>query len=101
MSYAGRDFMTAISDKNFAGYRTALIWYLATFALAVPVGVFYRWMEERLALLWRESLSEHLIERYFNNRAYYRLRGADAVDNPDQRIGEDVRLFTTKSLTFF
>ena len=100
MSYAGRDFMTAISDKNFDGYYKALVWYLATFALAVPIGVYYRWMEERLALLWRESLSEFLIERYFNNRAYYRLRGAEAVDNPDQRIGEDVRLFTSKSLTF-
>lgn len=101
MSYAGRDFMTAISQKNFDGYWIALYWYLGTFVLAVPIGVYYRWMEERLGLMWRESLSEHLIERYFNNRAYYRLRGGDAVDNPDQRIGEDVRLFTTKSLTFF
>src|SRR4051794_607660 len=40
MSYAGRDFMTAISDKDFAGYRKSLIWYLATFALAVPIGVY-------------------------------------------------------------
>jgi putative ATP-binding cassette transporter len=100
MSYAGRDFMTAISEKDAPAYHRALIWYLCTFALAVPIGVFYRWMEERLSLLWRESLSEHLIERYFHNRAYYRMRGTDALDNPDQRIGEDVRLFTTKSLTF-
>jgi putative ATP-binding cassette transporter len=100
MSYAGRDFMTAISEKDAPGYHRALIWYLCTFAIAVPIGVFYRWMEERLSLLWRESLSEHLIERYFHNRAYYRMRGTEELDNPDQRIGEDVRLFTTKSLTF-
>src|SRR5690349_20133072 len=96
MSYAGRDFMTAISKKDVAGYWKYMGLYLATFALAVPVGVYYRWLEERLALLWRESLAEHLIERYFNNRAYYRLRGLDAIDNPDQRIAEDVRLFTSK-----
>jgi vitamin B12/bleomycin/antimicrobial peptide transport system ATP-binding/permease protein len=100
MSYAGRDFMTAIANKDAPAYHRALLWYLGTFALAVPIGVFYRWMEERLSLLWRESLSEHLIERYFHNRAYYRMRGTDALDNPDQRIGEDVRLFTTKSLVF-
>ncbi|HYB98628.1 MAG TPA: ABC transporter ATP-binding protein/permease [Candidatus Limnocylindrales bacterium] len=100
MSYAGRDFMTAISKKDVEGYWRYLGLYLASFALAVPIGVYYRWMEERLALLWRESLAEHLIERYFNNRAYYRLRGQDAIDNPDQRISEDVRLFTSKSLTF-
>lgn len=100
MSYAGRDFMTAISKKDVDGYWKYMGLYLATFALAVPVGVYYRWLEERLALLWRESLAEHLIERYFNNRAYYRLRGQEAIDNPDQRIAEDVKLFTQKSLTF-
>jgi vitamin B12/bleomycin/antimicrobial peptide transport system ATP-binding/permease protein len=100
MSYVARDFMTSISRKDAAGYWKYLILYLATFALAVPTGVYYRWTEERLALLWRESLAGHLIERYFNNRAYYRLRGQDFIDNPDQRIAEDVRLFTSKSPTF-
>jgi len=100
MSYAGRDFMTAIIQKKPADYWMALVWYLGTFALAVPIGVFYRWVEERLALLWREWMAQHLVKRYFNNRAYFRLRGSDSVDNPDQRISEDVRNFTTSSLSF-
>ncbi len=100
MSYAGRDFMTAIIRKNPAAYWVALGWYLGTFALAVPIGVFYRWVEERLALLWREWMAQHLVKRYFNNRAYFRLRGSESVDNPDQRISEDVRNFTTSSLSF-
>jgi putative ATP-binding cassette transporter len=100
MSYAGRDFMTALTRKDTLAYWPALGWYLATFALAIPVGVYYRWVEERLALLWREWMAQHLVKRYFNNRAYYRLRGTDSVDNPDQRISEDVRNFTTSSLSF-
>jgi putative ATP-binding cassette transporter len=100
MSYAGRDFFTAIERKQPAAYWVALAWYLGTFALAVPIGVFYRWVEERLALLWREWMAQHLVKRYFNNRAYFRLRGSESVDNPDQRISEDVRNFTTSSLAF-
>lgn len=100
MSYAGRDFFTAIERKQPAAYWSALAWYLGTFALAVPIGVYYRWLEERLALLWREWMAQHLVKRYFNNRAYFRLRGAESVDNPDQRISEDVRNFTTSSLSF-
>ena len=100
MSYAGRDFMTAISDKNPAAYWKALGWYLGTFALAVPIGVYYRWIEERLALLWREWMAQHMVKRYFNNRAYYRLRSSQSVDNPDQRISEDIRNFTVSSLSF-
>jgi vitamin B12/bleomycin/antimicrobial peptide transport system ATP-binding/permease protein len=100
MSYAGRDFMTAISQKNTTAYWTALAWYLGSFALAVPVGVYYRWVEERLALLWREWMAQHMVKRYFNNRAYFRLRGSTTVDNPDQRISEDIKNFTVSSLSF-
>jgi len=100
MSYAGRDFMTAIARKDPAAYWAALGWYLGTFCLAIPIGVFYRWIEERLALLWREWMAQHLVKRYFNNRAYYRLRSSQTVDNPDQRISEDIRNFTISSLSF-
>jgi putative ATP-binding cassette transporter len=100
LSYAGRDFFTAIAKMDPRAYWRALCWYLGTFALAVPIGVYYRWMEERLALLWREWLAQHLIKRYFNNRAYYRLRGSASIDNPDQRISEDARNFTISSLSF-
>ncbi len=100
MSYTARDFMTAIAKKNADEYWRLLGLYLGTFALAVPLGVYYRWTEQRLALLWREWLARHLMKRYFNNRAYYRLRGSEGIDNPDQRISEDVRNFTTNSLSF-
>ena len=100
MSYVARDFMSAIAEKDVPAYWKWLWWYLGTFAAAIPLGVYYRWTEERLALLWREWMAKHLIKRYFNNRAYYRLRGSDSIDNPDQRISEDVRNFTATSLSF-
>lgn len=100
MSYAGRYFMNAIEEKNPPAYWKFLWLYLGTFAIAVLIGVYYRWVEERLALLWREWMAQHLIKRYFNNRAYYRLRGSESIDNPDQRISEDVRNFTVNSLSF-
>jgi vitamin B12/bleomycin/antimicrobial peptide transport system ATP-binding/permease protein len=100
MSYVARDFMTAIAQKDEPAYWESLWWYLGTFVLAVPLGVYYRWTEERLALLWREWMAQHLIKQYFNNRAYYRLRTSASIDNPDQRISEDVRNFTVSSLSF-
>jgi len=101
MSYAAKDFMTAIVERDMRGYWQSLGWYVGSFALAVPIGVYYRWVEERLALLWREWMTQHLLKRYFNNRAYYQLRGSENIDNPDQRISEDVKNFTTNSLAFF
>lgn len=99
MSYVGRDFMTALTLKDQPTFMKNLWLYLGVFAFAVPLGVFYRYAEERLALLWRQWMSHQLLKRYFKNRAYYQLRSTVEVDNPDQRIAEDVKNFTTTTLS--
>ena len=100
VSYAGRNFITSLTQRDATGFYRNLWIYLGTFALAIPVGIFYRYCAERLALLWRRWLTQILVSRFFFNRAYYRLRNSDRVDNPDQRISEDVRSFTTGVLGY-
>jgi len=101
LSFAMRDFITALSQRDHAGWVRGLWKYVAICFVSVPVGVFYRYSQERLSLIWRRWLTQILIKRYFFNRAYYRIRGSESVDNPDQRIAEDVKLFTTGVLSFF
>ncbi len=100
VSYAGRNFITSLTQRDVAGFYRNLWIYLGTFVIAVPVGVYYRYCGDRLALLWRLSLTRILVSRFFFNRAYYRLRNSERVDNPDQRISEDVRSFTTGVLGY-
>ncbi|MEI6070798.1 MAG: ABC transporter ATP-binding protein/permease [Verrucomicrobiae bacterium] len=100
VSYAGRNFINSLTQRDTAGFYRNLLVYLGTFAIAIPVGVFYRYCAERLALLWRLWLTNILVSRFFFNRAYYRLRNSERVDNPDQRISEDVRSFTTGVLGY-
>ena len=100
VSYAARDFSTALVNRDVAAFYHNLWRYLGTFALAVPVMVFYRYTSDRLALAWRQWMTEHLVQRYFAHRVYYRLRSAALIDNPDQRISEDVKLFTTDVLGY-
>ena len=58
-----------------------------------------RYIEERLGLRWRDWLTRHFLHRYLHDHAYTRLVGRDDVDNPDQRISEDVKTFTTSTLS--
>ncbi len=95
-----RDFMTSIERKNVHGFWFWMAMWVGTFVVAVVIDVCYRWAQETLTLLWREWMTQHLIKRYFNNRAYYRLRGSDSIDNPDQRISEDVKNFAVDSLSY-
>ncbi len=101
LSYAMRDFVTALEHRDRAGWVRGLWKFIGVCLISVPVGVYYRYAQERLSLAWRRWLTQVLIKRYFYNRAYYRIRASETVDNPDQRIAEDVRLFTTGVLNFF
>ena len=101
VSYAGRNFITSLVQRDTAGFYKNLWFYLAAFAVAIPIGVYYRYTGERLSLLWRQWMTHLLVKRYFFNRAYFRLRTSNRVDNPDQRISEDVKSFTTGVLGYF
>lgn len=99
-SYVNRDFMSAIALRNTGQYATLAAIYLGVFAASTVVAVFARFTEERLGLVWREWLTGHLMDAYLKGRAYYRLHAGHDIDNPDQRIAEDVKAFTLNTLSF-
>ena len=97
-SFMCRDFTTAVSDhKADRAVSFALLW-AGIFGTLTIVAVFKAFTEDRLRLWWRSWLTGHLFDRYLAGRAYYRMKARPDVDNPDQRITEDVRTFTEQSL---
>jgi len=98
-SYVSRDFMTAIENRNYAGFvRMAFAW-IGVFAASTLVAVFYRFTEERLALLWREWATRQSIIYYANDRVYYHLKIKGEIGNPDQRIADDIRTYSVTTLS--
>jgi putative ATP-binding cassette transporter len=100
-SYVGRDFFTAIEQHDHAAFLRQAVFYLAVFAASTAAAVFARFAEERLGLLWRGWLTRQQVEIYLHNHNYYRLREQAEVDNPDQRMTDDIRAFTTTTVSFF
>src|SRR5512135_572181 len=99
-SYVGRDFMTAISERKPSQFVVYALLYLSVFAGSTIAAAFNRFSEERLRLLWREWATRILINRYLSHHTYYRLISRVEIDNPDQRITEDVKSYTQTTLSF-
>ena len=99
-SYVGRDFFTAISHRDQAGFVRQAIFFVAVLAATTVVVVFYRFTEERLGLFWRVWLTQRIINKYLADRTYLYLKQSAAIENPDQRIAEEVRVFTATTLSF-
>jgi putative ATP-binding cassette transporter len=61
----------------------------------------YGYLREIIGLYWRKWLTHDLLNQYFQNRAFYELSNFDKeIDNPDQRISEDVANFCQQSIGF-
>ena len=99
-SYVGRDFMTAVADRQMIEFVWQAILYVSVFGASTLVAVIYRFCEERLGLLWREWLTHKAIRLYLHHPVYYRLDEAGEIANPDQRIADDIKAFTTTTLSF-
>ncbi len=54
------------------------------------------YLRKLLEIRWRRALTSEVLDRYFRNKAFWHLSATGslgAIDNPDQRIAEDCRLF--------
>lgn len=100
-SYISRDFWTALQKKNVAMFWHQIILYSVLLVTALPVLVWYGYARDRLSLRWRKWHTDKVLAEYFASRNYYEIDQRATVDNPDQRISEDIRAFTSTSLSFF
>lgn len=100
-SYIGKDFWNALSSKNTVEFYNVLGKYLGALLVGAPVVTLYKFQRERLAVNWREWMTTRTLELYEENRVYYAIERGGEVDNPDQRICEDVQSFTSFSLQLF
>jgi putative ATP-binding cassette transporter len=63
------------------------------FIVRVMVDIY---LTQRFIIAWRVWLTGHLTADWLNGQAYYRARFIDnTIDNPDQRIQQDIDIFTT------
>ena len=61
------------------------------------------WFRKHLYILWRRRLTGQALDYWVGNRAYWLLRpgyGTTTIENPDQRVAEDCRLFVDRFLEF-
>ncbi|MDV3349584.1 ABC transporter ATP-binding protein/permease [Leptothoe sp. LEGE 181152] len=103
ISYVFRFVENALNQQDANTFWQFLSVYGVIIVAVIPIIVLYRYVRLKLALRWRMWLTEHFLERYFSNRAYYELDSNAAnteIDNPDQRITQDIKSFTAVTLSF-
>ncbi|XP_051223811.1 ABC transporter D family member 2, chloroplastic [Lolium perenne] len=99
-NFLGRDFYNALADKDQEQFTKQLLYYLGGFAVGIPFFVLRDYAREVLSLRWRSWMTSYYMKRYFKNRTFYKIQSQSLIDNPDQRINDDLSSFTGTALAF-
>lgn len=84
--------------KDQAAYNAAFWTSLSVFAFAVLFMPFNIWIRAKAYMHWRKDMTKWVLNKYLAvDRKYYTINGYADVDNPDERIHEDVNEFTTRT----
>ncbi|RZA29982.1 MAG: ABC transporter ATP-binding protein, partial [Lysobacteraceae bacterium] len=94
------EMTSALAGREGDRFWTAVRACLYTLASAVPVYAFYYFMRDVFANKWRRWLTGRFLDGYLKGRKYYQVGSDSEIDNPDQRISEDINTFTGRSIHF-
>lgn len=94
------EFSSALADRDSPRYWKSIYLSVVLLVLAVPIYGFYYYVRDRLTLHWRSWMTNRYVSQYFRDRTYYNLTYSTHIDNPDQRLTDDINSFTGKSIYF-
>ena len=92
------ELINALTERNREKAITQGLFYFAGQILILAMNTAESYLRLFLGNLWRKWLTERYLQSYFNNRGFYRIQSEVKIDNPDQRIQEDINNLTTESL---
>jgi putative ATP-binding cassette transporter len=94
------DFYAAIQKVD----GPAITRQIGIFAIIIAAnsvrGLTASYLRKMLEISWRRSLTDHALELWTSGKAHWHMANAtgDRVDNPDQRIADDCRIFVASVL---
>jgi putative ATP-binding cassette transporter len=93
-NYWRNAFFQTLQDRDWTGFLAQFGVYCIIGIVFVLATVYQRYLTQWLTIRWRRWLTARYIGEWLDGPVHYRAAlGRETVDNPDQRIADDVRLF--------
>lgn len=91
---------TSLQQLDEAGFWMAMLLFAVLASVHVLRSLLDFYVQQAFTIRWREWLNEKLLSQWLDKQSYYRSQYLDtAVDNPDQRIQQDITVFTQMTLS--
>ena len=96
------EFYSALQNYDADAVYHGLIKFTGLAFAHIAFAVYAYYLQQKLALRWRRWMTEEYLSRWTSHQMFYRMEmfSGGLSDNPDQRISEDINLFTARTLSF-
>ena len=94
------EFTSALAARDGHRFWRSILIFFALLVVGVPIDSYYYYVLDKLALNWRQWLTNRFLGKYLKDWRYYELLSRPEIDNPDQRICDDIYSFTRQALSF-
>jgi putative ATP-binding cassette transporter len=92
-------FYNALQDKDADAFWVEMRWFAILAFVYIVVAVYRLWLRQYLQIRWRQWLTDIYTKTWLGRRTYYRMElTGHSTDNPEQRIEQDIREFTSQTL---
>lgn len=97
------DFYNALQERTFEEFWPLIGQFTCFAFLYIIMAVYAIYVKQILEIKWRSWMTEKYLDKWLGHQIYYRLQvsGQDDMDNPDQRIADDISSFVNLTLTLF
>lgn len=94
-----RVFYDALQTKNFAVFKSQLLKFTWLALLFILLSIYKIYLTQGLQMHWRRWMTRQYMEKWLAHHVYYHTKQQQTVDNPDQRIAEDLNALTSGTLS--
>ena len=89
-----------IQEKDASQFASTLTVYAIGLICVTLLAGFTKDIRKKIALDWYQWLNTQILEKYFSNRAYYKINFQSDIDNPDQRLAQEIEPIATNAISF-
>ena len=89
-----------IEERDLSKYYDTILISCFLIVVIVLLFGFSKFVRKKLSLDWYKWLSQYILKRYLSNRAYYKLDTQSDLDNPDQRLAQEIEPITSGGFRF-
>ena len=91
-------FFDGVENRDVAGFASLLTGFIGILAMQMIFVIVEPYVRRMLCLRWRTHLTETYLDRWLARNRYAEIERLRMIDNPDQRIADDIKFIADPDL---